>query len=48
MTATGNEGEISPLQCSYERMLIALADETASKLYETAPEIFAKHFKSGS
>ncbi len=45
---TGNERTVSPLQCSYERMLIALADETASKLYESAPEVFAQHFKSVS
>lgn len=39
---TGDERRVSPLQCTYERMLIALADETADMLYEQAPELFIK------
>ena len=45
---TGSEGKVSPLQCTYERMLIALADDTASKLFEKAPDVFAYHFKAGN
>ena len=43
---TGNERTVSPLQCTYERMLIALADETAAKLYEDAPNLFAAHYRT--
>ena len=45
---TGDERKVSPLQCTYERMLVAIADETASKLYETAPELFASRFANVS
>ena len=41
---SGDERIVSPLQCTYERMLIALADETAEKLYAQNPEKFAKRF----
>lgn len=41
---TGDELCVSPLQCTYERMLIELADETANALYDRAPELFAKRY----
>ena len=41
---TGDENKVSPLQCSYERMLIAIADETADALYEANPGLFKKHY----
>ncbi len=41
---TGDENQVSPLQCTYERMLIAIADATADAIYEKAPEAFQKHF----
>ena len=41
---TGNENQVSPLQCSYERMLIGLVDEMADALYEKDPALFRKRF----
>ncbi|MCQ2417201.1 MAG: SPASM domain-containing protein [Oscillospiraceae bacterium] len=41
---TGSEHLVSPLQCSYEKMLIAIADEMADRIFETAPELFRKRF----
>lgn len=41
---TGNENEISPLQCSYERMLIEISDKLAEKLLERDEERFIKRF----
>ena len=41
---TGREDKVSPLQCSYEQMLIAIADETADALFEKNPEQFRKHY----
>lgn len=41
---TGNEDTVSPLQCSYERMLIALADETAEILFSANEAAFRKHY----
>lgn len=43
---TGNERTVSPLQCTYERMLIAIADETASALYEQDAALFRQYFTS--
>ncbi len=41
---TGSENSISPLQCSYERMLIGIADDTAEKLFAGCPERFAAQY----
>ena len=41
---TGDEMQVSPLQCSYERMLITIADETADLLYEANPALFRKRY----
>lgn len=41
---SGDERIVSPLQCTYERMLIALADETAERLYAHDPQRFAKRY----
>ena len=41
---TGNEDTVSPLQCSYERMLIAIADETAERLFAADETAFRKRF----
>lgn len=41
---TGNENEISPLQCTYERMLIEISDALGEELYQTDPARFAKEF----
>lgn len=41
---TGDENRVSPLQCSYERMLIALADETAGRLLAQNEALFRRKF----
>lgn len=41
---TGNENEVSPLQCAYERMLIAVCDELAEALFQENPERFQMRF----
>lgn len=41
---TGNENEVSPLQCTYERMLIEISDNLGNELYLIDPERFAKEF----
>ncbi len=41
---TGNEAEVSPMQCAYERMLIRIADTMADLLYEKDAEKFQKYF----
>ena len=41
---TGNAREVSPLQCTYERMTIEIADETAERLYSADPARFRKHY----
>ena len=41
---TGNENEVSPLQCTYERMLIEISDNLGNELYQIDPERFAKEF----
>lgn len=41
---TGDENCVSPLQCSYERMLIGLTDEMAEALYAKKPKLFANRF----
>ncbi|MBP5553425.1 MAG: SPASM domain-containing protein, partial [Lachnospiraceae bacterium] len=41
---TGNENEISPLQCTYERMLIEISDALGEELYNMDPARFAKEF----
>lgn len=41
---TGNENNISPLQCTYERMLIRISDDIAEKLFENNERKFIKRF----
>ena len=41
---TGNENLVSPLQCTYERMLIEISDRLGEELYQIDPERFAKQF----
>lgn len=42
---TGDENRVSPFQCSYERMLIGLADEVADRLYAAEPVRFRTRFQ---
>ncbi len=41
---TGEMNRISPLQCTYERMLIKICDDMAEKLYSEYPDRFGKRF----
>ncbi len=41
---TGHINQISPLQCSYEKMLINIVDKMADSLYKTHPDKFLKRF----
>lgn len=41
---TGDENQVSPLQCTYERMLIEISDALGEELYQIDPERFAKEF----
>ena len=41
---TGDENQVSPLQCTYERMLIATCDAVANRMMEQKPEAFLKKF----
>ena len=41
---TGNENEVSPLQCTYERMLIEISDALGEELYNMDPIRFAEEF----
>lgn len=41
---TGNEQQVSPMQCAYERMLIRITDTMADELYEEEPDKFRKYF----
>ena len=41
---TGDENKVSPLQCTYERMLIEISDSLGEELYQLDPERFAKVF----
>ena len=41
---TGDENKVSPLQCTYERMLIEESDALGEELYQTDPVRFAKWF----
>ena len=41
---TGDENLVSPLQCTYERMLIEISDRLGEELYQIDPERFAKQF----
>ena len=41
---TGDENKVSPLQCTYERMLIEVSDKLGEELYQIDPERFAKEF----
>lgn len=41
---TGDESEVSPMQCAYERMLIRIADTMADALYEEDAEKFRTYF----
>ena len=41
---TSDENKVSPLQCTYERMLIDISDKLGEELYQIDPERFAKEF----
>ena len=41
---TGDENKVSPLQCTYERMLIEISDALGEELYQIDPVRFAKEF----
>jgi len=41
---TGDENKVSPLQCTYERMLIEISDALGEELYQADPVRFAKFF----
>ena len=41
---TGDENKVSPLQCTYERMLIEVSDALGEELYQMDPARFAKAF----
>lgn len=41
---TGDENKVSPLQCTYERMLIEVSDALGEELYRIDPQRFAKLF----
>ena len=41
---TGDENTVSPLQCTYERMLIEVSDALGEELYSMDPVRFAKEF----
>lgn len=41
---TGDENKVSPLQCTYERMLIEISDRLGEELYQIDPALFAKLF----
>ena len=41
---TGDENQVSPLQCTYERMLIEISDNLGEELYQIDPDRFAKMF----
>lgn len=45
---TGNENMVSPLQCTYERMLIEICDELAERLYAENPSAFERYFAKKS
>ena len=44
---TGNENTVSPLQCTYEQMLIAIADETADRLFTADEAAFRRRYAQG-
>ena len=41
---TGHEDQVSPLQCTYERMIIEIADRLGGELYEYSEKEFAEFF----
>ena len=41
---TGDENKVSPLQCTYERMLIEISDNLGEELYQIDPVRFAKFY----
>ena len=41
---TGDENKVSPLQCTYERMLIEASDRLGEELYQIDPERFLEFF----
>lgn len=45
---TGDENTVSPLQCTYERMLIEICDGLAERLFEECPEKFRARFAANS
>lgn len=41
---TGDENKVSPLQCTYERMLIEVSDVLGEELYRTDPRRFTEYY----
>lgn len=41
---TGDENKVSPLQCTYERMLISASDSLGEELYRADPEAFRRKY----
>ncbi len=41
---TGSENKVSPLQCTYERMVIEIADRLGEELYQYDPKAFMEAF----
>ena len=41
---TGDENKVSPLQCTYERMLIEIADALGEELYQIDPVRFMEYY----
>ncbi len=42
---TGDENQVSPFQCAYERLLIDVCDRMADQFYAEQPELFLRHFQ---
>lgn len=41
---TGDERKVSPLQCTYERMIISIADELGEQLFAADPDLFRQRY----
>lgn len=41
---TGDENKVSPLQCTYERMLIEISDALGEELYQIDRDRFIKYY----
>ena len=41
---TGSENQVSPLQCTYERMIIEIADRLGEELYQFDEKQFMEYF----